>query len=226
MLDAWVVGGVAGLGGEQFVKKAALDACTKAMGSGCTIYSWTMGHIVISRNNEGLLKVSDAATERGALAEARTGCDKQRQLPCEIMLRISARAKKHVPNLARNRRITASAAWLRLKPGETDLRVWIATGHSTFQAAQDAALAACQAQVVGRECDTAVNVSNGVLQTFRADEGRLGVVAESSKDRAKALALLNCKVDLSKECRLQTVYSSRTPGLFLHDYKTGRGTAI
>lgn len=226
LMDAWVIGNVTGIGSEKMIEKQVLDACTNAMGSGCTSYSWKNNHIIFSRNHKGLLKIDEASTEQLALADASVGCYQLRQLPCEILLRISARTKKHVPNLAKNRRIIASAAWLRLEPGETDLRVWIATGHSTFQAAKDAALAACQAHVAGRDCDTVVNVSNGVLQTYRADGHGLGVVAESNKKRAKATVLLNCKADLVKKCKLQAEYSSRTPGLFLHDYKTGKGTAI
>jgi Domain of unknown function (DUF4189) len=222
VLEIWMFGGFSGPDAERLAGRKVLEACTRAMGSGCMFAVFQNEHIILSRNAAGVAKLSQKPTEQLAMAEARSGCNERRELPCEILASFSARTKQHSPDISKNRSTNGAAAWVKIRKGETDSRVWIATGYANGSDAQTAALAACQTQSGGRECETVTNVRNGVLLPYRGGKHHVGVAVESTASRAKDAIKLSCKLEFQRECQAQTSYSSRIKGSFLHDFATGR----
>lgn len=221
LLDVWLFGGGTGPGSEESLKKRALEACTKAMGTGCVAETWMNDHIVLSRNGLGLARISQAATRELALADARQGCDERWQLPCEILVSFSARDRRHFADPIKNRKTHGFAVWVKTASGEVDPRAWIATGYRTGAEARDAAMSACTAQSGGKACEEVASVTNGVLQALTDGKFKVGFVAESSVERARGAMQLVCKTNRETECTPQIAYASHRPGIYVHDFSSG-----
>lgn len=222
IMDAWFFAAKAGAGSENALKQKALEACLKAMGSGCGAETWTNGYVVLSRNGPGVAQLSQASTKEQALADAAKGCDERWQLPCEVLVVFGASDKFHLADPIRHRKTHGFAVWVKTAPGEVDPRAWIATGYRTGTEAREAAMAACVSQSAGKACEDVASVTNGFLQAFTDGKTRVGFVAESNMVRARQAMHLVCNANGQSDCSAQSAYSSRKTGVYLHDFATGQ----
>ncbi len=90
----------------------------------------------------------------------------------------------------------------------------LASGHRSYEAALRGGDQGVQ------RCDVAQMRNQylerqRVYQAVRMDGSRSGI-AETSAQRAKQAAQLDCKQQKSKKCDLQAVFDCRKPGLFVH----------
>lgn len=209
--DVWMRGGEAG---SQYAEARALDECNRAMGGGCTsIGEWNNSSMTIIRDSGGLLYYGWDGQGGAARERSLAKCSSQQLLPCEVLHSFDSGKRSYNPNLAAARKLYATAAWVF---GEGyDHRLYIASGHRNYAAADAAALAACAA-ATGRTCRIAATVGNGVIQPFKANSDT-SIVAERNARRAVQAAHGDCKRRAST-CAVQRAFDSRTAGNFVHDY--------
>lgn len=72
-----------------------------------------------------------------------------------------------------------------------------------------------------RKCETNAWSGNGFIQAYQLSDGGGGATAETSAERAKQAAQINCRKQNSKSCGLVALFDSRKPGLFVHDFRKG-----
>ncbi|MCW5646923.1 MAG: DUF4189 domain-containing protein [Sphingopyxis sp.] len=208
--DVWMAGN---WNNADTARREALAACNRDMGGGCaSIGDWNNSSMTIIRDSQGGLwngwNGQGGASRKRVLAE----CSSKQLLPCEILHSFGADKRRYSPRPTA-RKLYASAAWVY---GEGyDGRLYIASGHRSVGAANDAALAACAAASASR-CRIAAGVGNGVIQPFKSNSDT-NVVAERTAKRGAEAAQADCKRRAGK-CQIQRAYDSRIPGAFVHDF--------
>lgn len=213
--DVWMSGNWTGGGAARI---EALGACNKAMGGGCMLMGvWRNSSYSIFRDNGGVLW--SAWNGRGGAERKRifAECSAKQLLPCEELGSFSASKKGYQPKMPAARKRYAVAAWVAGADGY-DNRLYIASGHPTYAAAETAALQAC-ARATGRSCKRGSFAGNGFIQPFLTGAGIDGQNAtpETSAKRAQQAARIDCQRQ-KKSCALQKAYDSRVSGLFVHDF--------
>lgn len=203
----------------------ALEQCNAVMGGGCTsIGKWNNSTMAIARDWNGFLHNGWGVNASKAKQAVLEGCGRDQPLKCEIVGIYSASISGHSPDPRAVRKRYAAAAWLddknAPKGSGNPPRAWIATGHTSMNAATDAAIAACQNANNGLRCTYWGVVGNGVIQTYTGARGPGGLPELDSKRAVAAMKTL-CASEKQK-CTAQQLYSSREPGLFVHNYATGR----
>lgn len=211
--DVWMAGNRSN---ADAAKRAALDACNRAMGGGCaSIGDWNNSSMTIMRDSHGDLW--NGWDGQGGASRKRVfdECSSNQLLPCEILHSFGADKRRYDPPPSA-RKLYASAAWV-FSEG-FDGRLFIASGHRGAAAADEAALAACAAATASAACRIATGVGNGVIQPYRTNSGTSVVVERTSKRAAQA-AVADCQRK-NGQCTVQRSYDSRTPGQFVHDSNT------
>lgn len=218
--DIWVDGNYSGHNNDAEAK--SIEMCNRVMGSGCTTTGeWWNSSAKILRNSHGdfftLWTASDAAQRKQATAD----CAAKQLLPCEVFATIRSSTNSRNPG-AEARKYYAVSAWVvGNESSGYNNKLYVASGHRSYDAAFAAAIRACS-DATSRKCEINTWSGNGFIQAVRLDSGESGI-AETSAQRAKQAAQLNCKQQKSKKCDLQAVFDSRKPGLFVHDFAVGEG---
>jgi Domain of unknown function (DUF4189) len=220
--QVWFGGGFKNRGESP---QQVLNMCNQATGGGCTmIPDFGNSYTAIVRTNLGSLYQGWGLSGNAAKDAALKACNPQQPLPCEIVKVYKSwdwgyqRPKKL--DAARKRYLATATAM----GDRYDRKTWIATGQLTVQAANDAAISACQKANPGATCKIWGNaVGNGVFQMFTTTSGKDGGEAERTVDRAKKALQLSCKKQ-KDTCTAQAFYSSLQKSIIQHDFKTGLGT--
>lgn len=216
--DVWVDGNY--VSANNIAERGALDVCNRVMGGGCrSPGSWSNSSMAIIRDRGGDLFngwLGEGGAERDkVLAE----CSAKQLVPCEVIATIRSNTNRRSPG-ASVRKLYAVSAWVAGTDGY-DGKLYIASGHRTRDAATDAAIKAC-ADATSRKCETNAWSGNGFIQAYQMDGGNGGATAETSAQRAKEAAQINCRKQNSKSCTLEAQFDSRKPGLFVHDFLKGK----
>lgn len=213
--DVWVDGNY--VSANNIAERSALDACNRVMGGGCkSPGSWSNSSMAIIRDRSGDLYngwLGEGGAERDkVLAE----CSARQLLPCEVIATLRSNTNRRSPG-ASVRKLYATSAWVAGTEGY-DGKLYIASGHRTRDAATAAAIKACT-DATSRKCETNAWSGNGFIQAYKVSDGGGGATAETSAQRAKQAAQINCRKQNSKSCELEALFDSRKPGLFVHDFK-------
>ncbi|UYV15181.1 DUF4189 domain-containing protein [Porphyrobacter sp. ULC335] len=216
--DYWAVGG------RPSRSAAAVDAvalCNQDTGGGCTLAAWTEnGAVALARRADGNVYIGQAESDASAKRIVLNDCNANSVLPCEIIGTHGSKSGARRPrDLVQARRIYGAAAWI---DGDGyDRRLFVATGHPSVAAAEQAAIDACERSKPQVSCTVAMHTGNGFIQVFHAQAANGDMidrlVPERSAKRAAQAAQQICRKEKSK-CLLRGSYDVRTPGLFVHDY--------
>lgn len=218
--DIWVDGNY--VSANNIAERSVLDACNRVMGGGCMSPGvWSNSSMAIIRNRAGdLFKgwLGDGGAERDkVLAE----CSAKQPLPCEVIATIKSSTNRRSPG-ASVRKLYAASAWVAGTVGY-DGKLYVASGHRTLDAATAAAIKACT-DATSRTCETTAWGGNGFIQAYKVSDGGGGATVETSAQRAKQAAQINCRKKNSSSCELGPLFDSRKPGLFVHDFTKAKGS--
>lgn len=216
--DVWVDGNY--VSANNIAERSALDACNRVMGGGCrSPGTWSNSSMAIIRDRGGdLFKgwLGEGGAERNkVLAE----CSAKQLLPCEVIATIKSSTNRRSPGTSA-RKFYAAAAWVAGTIGY-DGKLYVASGHRSLDAATAAAIKAC-ADATSRTCETNAWSGNGFIQAYQLSDGGGGATAETSVQRAKEAARINCQKKNSASCELVALFDSRKPGLFVHDFRKAK----
>ncbi|MBB6427871.1 DUF4189 domain-containing protein [Sphingopyxis sp. JAI128] len=217
--DIWADGNYSGAYNDA--EANSIEMCNRVMGGGCaTGGKWWDSSMKILRNSHGdfynMWMGGDAGQRKQAMAE----CSAKQLLPCEVFATIRSSTDIRNPG-AEARKYYAVSAWvIGDKSSGYNNKLYVASGHRSYEAASAAAIKACS-DATSRKCEINTWTGNGVIQAFRMDSSEYGI-AETSTQRAKQAAQLDCKQQKSKKCDLQAVFDSRKPGLFVHDFAAAK----
>lgn len=215
--DVWMSGNWLG---PNAAAREALAECQQAMGGGCSsIGEWHNSSMSIIRDRSGALWSAWNGQGGTARKQLLKDCTAKQVLPCEVVGSFGAGKRRHRPDLATARKKYSVAAWVVGAEG-FDNRLYIAGGYDNWPAAEKAVLDAC-AKATGRKCGVPAFASNGFIQTYEMLGKGYSVTAETSAKRAQQAAKLLCKAH-KPGCKMQILYDSRTPGIQVHDFPTGR----
>jgi hypothetical protein len=218
--DIWADGNYSGAYNDA--EANSIEMCNRVMGGGCTTGGkWWDSSMKILRDSHGdfhnMWMGGDAAQRKQAMAE----CSAKQLLPCEVFATIRSSTDIRNPG-AEARKYYAASAWvIGNKSSGYNNKLYVASGHRSYEAALAAATKACS-DATSRKCEINTWSGNGFIQAFRMDSSEYGI-AETSAERAKQAAQLNCKQQKSKKCDLQAVFDSRKSGLFVHDFAAAKG---
>jgi hypothetical protein len=212
--DVWVDGNY--VGANNIAERGALDACNRVMGGGCrSPGAWSNSSMAIIRNRGGDLYngwLGEGGADRDkVLAE----CSAKQLLPCEVIATIKSSTNRRSPG-ASVRKLYAASAWVVGTEGY-DHKLYVASGHRDIEVAKAAAVKAC-ADATSRTCEATAWTGNGFIQAYTVDSGE-SATAETSAQRARQAAQINCRKQNSKSCNLMALFDSRKQGLFVHDFK-------
>lgn len=213
--DVWVDGNYTGP--NNIAGRSVIDACNKVMGGGCVSPgTWSNSSMAIIRDRGGdLFKgwLGEGGAERSkVLAE----CSARQLLPCEVIATIKSSTNRRSPG-ASVRKLYVASAWVAGTVGY-DGKLYVASGHRSMDAATAAAIKAC-GDATSRKCETNAWTGNGFIQAYQLSDGGGGATAETSAQRARQAAQMNCRKQNSKSCELVALFDSRKPGLFVHDFR-------
>jgi hypothetical protein len=191
---------------------AALRACNKVMGGGCTAGArWGNSSLTIIRDASGYFYKAGGDEER---AQVMAECTAKQLLPCEIFAKIGSGVGRRKPG-ASVRKSFVVAAWA-VGDGY-DGKIYVASGHPSREAAAATAIKVCS-DATGRKCEENAVAGNGFIQAYRMGTNDF-TNPETSASRAKQAAQANCKKRNATTCELQALFDSRKPGLFVHDFE-------
>jgi hypothetical protein len=215
--DVWMVGNYSS---PYRAEREAMAACQRAMGGGCaSIGEWHNSSMAIVRDRSGILWSAWNGNGGAARKQLLADCSSKQPLPCEVVGSYSSGKRSSFPNLSLARKKYASAAWVNGTDGY-DSRLYISGGHDSWQAAENASIATCTS-ATGRKCGVLAFAANGVIQTYQLGENNHSATAETSAKRARQAARSMCKKQ-EQRCALQVGYDSRTQGLVVHDFLSGK----
>jgi len=218
--DIWADGNYTGPNNDA--EANSIEMCNRVMGGGCeTGGSWRNSSMKILRDSHGdfhnMWMGGDAAQRKQAMAE----CSAKQLLPCEEFATIRSSTDRRNPG-AEARKYYAVSAWVvGNKSSGYNNKLYVASGHRSYDAASAAAIKACS-DATSRKCEINTWSGNGFIQAFRQDSSDSGI-EETSAQRAKQAAQMDCKRQKSKKCELQALFDSRKSGLFVHDFAAGKG---
>lgn len=214
--DVWVVGD---MGDRNDAALAALSACNAVMGKGCELAgTWWNSSVTIVRDRYGSFAMGwdgkGGAQSRKTMAD----CSAQQLVPCEVFATIPLGSRRSPDASAR--KIYAASAWAT-DAARDDGKLYVASGYRSGDDATGAAIKACS-DATKSACKSNSFTGNGVILAYRLNGGDASATSETSAARARAAAQANCNRQANKTCEIQAVFDSRRPGLFVHDFKTGR----
>lgn len=206
---------------EEAGRQAALVACNRVMGSGCTIAlnAWNSS-IAVARSQDGFLWTGWGATPDTARRLAIENCAKS-TLPCEVTKAFTAVAPvvASLPNPTGNyfpdtvaRHYFAMVAWPKEKPAQAWLnKAWLVSGVQGYEASQKQVLDRCK-QDTGVVCEIGQSAANGLVVKLRDETGveywHTALLAQHVAERVKS----ECAKVIAP-CTVVATYDSRTPRL-------------
>lgn len=215
--DVWVIGNY---NGPNTAVARAIAACNAAMGGGCKSHGdWWNTSMEIIASAYGDFHVIWGANGKQARKELMAKCQKDQVLPCVSLKKFPASVRAYLPRGDVRKRYASSASVEAL---DRQSNLYIASGHLTFESADQAALQACNRANPGQKCILRQFSGNGFLQVFKGDE-KLYILPEISASRAQAAAKAYCKQKQAKSCSLGSLYDARKAGQFVHDYSGPTG---
>ncbi len=108
--DVWVDGNYTGANNPA--EGIALDACTKAMGDGCTAAgTWWNSSMAIIRDRNGYFYKGWAGEDGAERKQVLADCSAKQLLPCEIFVTIKSSTNRRLPG-ASVRKLFAASAWV------------------------------------------------------------------------------------------------------------------
>lgn len=198
---------------DASAKQAAMDACTKAMGEGCSVgEAWSnLATVVVVEDVAGNLyghgdTDPDAARQRTMLEcqQYSTGCQVSR-----VIVNAGFGKADQFPTQIPARRLFASVARPKGTPPEKwDDAAWLASGQSGYKAAEDAALTQCEHDT-GMACQIRVTVGNGFIVRALDDQSAISWLNASSRDMIQRTVIQGCPQ--GRQCRLVDSIDARTP---------------
>lgn len=214
----WDVSSIDRLNPEDFV----IDACTAAMGPGCKLLgSVENGTIALARSQIGTIRVAAGRSPKEAKGAVLADCAKA-GLSCSFMKTYTAqdwfqrttdksRMQSYDPSKNKGgiTRKFVGAAAVSKGPKPWSDKVWMSGGHATFEAANDAVLAACN-QDSKSECQLAASNGHGVVVVGIDNQNNVRAVSEQSL----ALAQNNVKQKCAKlkiTCTITVSFEVATP---------------
>jgi Domain of unknown function (DUF4189) len=222
--DVWAVWDVStidnGLNPEEFV----IAACTKTMGSGCAVLgSVENGTIAIARSQIGTLRAAAGLTPKAAKAAVLADCAKA-GLRCSFMKTYTAqdwfqrttdksRMQSYDPSLNKGgviRKFVGAAAVSKGPKPWAD-KVWMSGGHTTFDAAHQAALSACQKDSK-TECQMLASNAHGVIVVGIDNQNNVRAVSEQSVALAQSDVKKKCAM-LKIKCTITVSFDVATLGI-------------
>jgi len=214
--DVWADGNY--VGANNISEDAALAACNKAMGGGCSSTGqWWNSSMAIIRDKAGYFYKAWAGEGGAERKQVLADCSAKQLLPCEVFATIKSSTNRRSPG-ASARKFFAASAWV--VGGAADgynAKLYVASGYRSADDATAAAIKACS-DATSRPCESNTLTGNGFIQAYRLNGADDSATAENSAKRAKEAAQANCKKRKSATCELQALFDSRKPGLFVHDF--------
>jgi hypothetical protein len=139
-------------------------------------------------------------------------------LPCEVFATVRSSASKKEPDDAA-RKLYAAAAAVKDRDGY-DGKLYVVSGFKSASGVSAAAVKVCT-NFAKHPCETRALSGNGFIQAYRLNDNDDRATPETSAKRAAQAAQLDCKQQRAT-CKLQALFDSRKPGLFVHDFVTGK----
>jgi hypothetical protein len=220
---------------DEKAKKAALDACNKAMGSGCTIATvgWDAS-IAIARTQNEQLWYGWGETPTIAKKRVVAACEKRspscnvlhvftptrRTQPANLTLQpqvpdqVTDRSQNYFPDRSVGRKSSAA------RPAELNRGFFaaIAVGYTTSNEAQTAAIARCE--VESKEtCVSFGNIDNRRYPLFGLYHDSKDNVAWYNDSTAAGIeksAVADCR-DRKVTCQKIGIFDARKPGIMIQD---------
>lgn len=217
--DAWIVSGYSD---EDRAWRAALLACNRVMGSGCTIAArGANGAVAIAMGVEGDLYASTEATRDKAEKDVMKYCQEQNDECVEVRWASATAAHVEVGTQVRDdpsyygpkgdpHRLWGAIAWADAGPASTSplaSNVWVVGGRASRDKALADALALCQADLK-TGCATRLVVSDVFLAVTNGDGILGGVASAGSPELAKKRALDQCRKSY-KKCKVTQMLDLR-----------------
>ena len=215
----WDVSSIDRLNPEDFV----MDACTKAMGPGCTLLgSVENGTIALARSQIGTIRIAAGRSPKEAKGAVLADCTKA-GLRCSFMKTYTAqdwfqrttdksRMQSYDPSKNKGgiTRKFVGAAALSKGPKPWSDKVWMSGGHGTFEAANYAALAGCK-EDSKFECQLAASNAHGVIAVGIDNQNNVRAVSEQSLALAQNDVKQKC-AKLKIKCTITVSFDVATPG--------------
>jgi Domain of unknown function (DUF4189) len=213
--DIWVEGNYVNI--NNLALQNALDACNTVMGSGCTLaIEWRNASVTVVRDNKGDFYRSEAGTSEAEPNNIIEECSAKQTLPCEVFANIPSTTVRRSPDASAHKYF-AVAVWASEDAKVYDGKIYISSGHRSFDAANTEATKACSG-AASRSCKIAAWSGNGFIQVFRHDGPKDNATSETSLERAQEAARAVCKAQNSASCDMQAHFDSRQSGLFVHEF--------
>jgi Domain of unknown function (DUF4189) len=227
----WDVSSIDQLQPELFV----MDACTKAMGPGCILLgSVENGTIALARSQLGNIRINAGRTPKEAKAKVMADCAKD-GLRCDYMKSFTAqdwfqrandksRMQSYDPAKAKGGLVRKSVGAAAVSNGAEpwSRKVWMSGGHSTFDAANEAALAQCKKDSKA-ECQLLASNAHGVIIVGVDSQGNARGFTEQSLPQAQSYMKQKCS-KLKLTCTMTVQFDVATPGTQSFDIYPERGS--
>jgi hypothetical protein len=215
----WDVSSIDRLNPEDFI----VDACAKAMGSGCTLLgSVENGTIALARSQIGTIRIAAGRSPKEAKGSVLADCAKA-GLRCSFMKTYTAqdwfqrttdksRMQSYDPSKNKGgiTRKFVGAAAISKGPKPWSDKVWMSGGHATYEAANYAALAGCKEDSKS-ECQLAASNAHGVIVVGVDNKNNVRAVSEQSLAFAQNDVKQKC-AKLKISCTITVSFDVATPG--------------
>lgn len=225
--DGWIA---TGFGSSKSAETAALDACTQAMGEGCTVGTGVRnGSLALARDEDGGLWESVGESVLAARQATLKSCREGGYKHCEIIrFAIATPWLETVDGPSMGdpmvlapqgdfRRNYGSVAWIDSKTvdGPWGTTVWVSTGRHKAEDSSGAAVDACE-KASGQHCVAARTVSGGAITIATDTTGALHIGSSADYKTAEKDAESRCK-EARTECTVTATYEVRQFGNWTHD---------
>lgn len=166
-----------GFASQDAAEKVALNACTQALGEGCSVGStwFNDARIVAVQDVAGNLYVKGAATSWRASGDADDDCEKFSS-GCHKVETIKNSFNGEEVDFPKGpferRRFGALARPKGKAPEKWDDSAWLVTGQDGYKAAEDTALAQCRKDT-GMDCELRVSAGNGYIARMVNQKGQI-----------------------------------------------------
>jgi Domain of unknown function (DUF4189) len=232
--DVWAVWDVSAsdqVQPELFV----LSACEKAMGPGCILLgSVEDGTIAMARSQVGDIRINAGRTPKEAKAAVMADCAKD-GLRCDFMKSFTAkgwyyergeksRMQFYDPSKVKGGLVRKSVGAAAVSNGAEpwSRKVWMSGGHSTFDVANNAAIAQCKKDSKA-ECQLLASNAHGVIIVGVDSQGNARGFTEQSLPQAQSYMKQKCsKIKLT--CTMTVQFNVATPGTQSFDIYPERGS--
>jgi hypothetical protein len=215
----WDVSSIDRLNPEDFV----VNACTRAVGPGCILLgSVENGTMALARSQIGTIRIAAGRSQKEAKGAVMADCEKA-NLRCSFMKTFTAqdwfqrptdKSRMRIYDPSRSKagimRKFVGAAALSKGPKPWSEKVWISGGHTTFEAANQAAMVGCQKDS-NAQCQLAANNAHGVILVGTDTQNTIQAVSEQTMDLAQNDVKKKCAI-LKMTCTVRVTFDVATPG--------------